>query len=243
MKRYPLLCALLFVYVSCGDNNFRKVEQLDGFRVLSIEASAPEVAPGGVSTLRVFLTDPNGPTGGRVIVGSTVACIDPGISLGASVSCDHDPAQVRTSYTIDTTQADLQDNLSTGPSGSLAVTVPSTVHLGRSNREKLNGVGYIVIFTFEVDGKEYKSFKRILVSNRTTLNTNPVGSSVLLNGSAFAGSPQKGDYLRLTTSSPEAYDYINVDGTTETRIEDLQVSWFVSSAEFDRPKASLGESV
>lgn len=241
MKRF--LFVSLILLSACGDDNFRKVEQLDRFRIIGIEASAPEVAPGGASTLRLFVSDPNGPAGGRVITGDTVACIDPGISLGAPVSCDHDPSSVTGTYTLDTTAADLLNNLFTGYSGSLNITVPNTIHLGRDATEKSNGVGYIVIFTFTVDGQVVKSFKRVIATDRGVLNSNPVGSVVLLNGAAISGTPLKGDRLILTTSAPESYTFVNVDGSTETRSEELNVAWYVSEAEFDKPKADLGEQV
>lgn len=238
-----LILILLILLCACSDDNFRKVEQLDGFRILAIEASAPEVAPGGASTLRLFVSDTQGPTGGRIITGDTVACVDPGISMGAPVSCDHDPTSVTGNYTIDTTAADLSGNLYTGYSGSLNVTVPTTIHLGRSMREKSNGVGYIVIFTFTVDGQEVRSFKRIIATDRATLNTNPTGSVVLLNGASLAETPHEGDILNMTTSAPETYTYVNVDDSTETLSEGMSVAWFVSGAEFNKPKANLGEQV
>ena len=83
MKNLFLLS--LFLLMSCSDDKFNRVEELQGFRILGITATAPEVAPGGASTLQLIVSDLNG--GGRTISGTTKSCIDPGISLGASVSC------------------------------------------------------------------------------------------------------------------------------------------------------------
>jgi hypothetical protein len=236
---------LLFVFsltlLGCSDDNFRKVEQLDSFRILGIEADNPEVAPGGTANLRLFVSDPSGPAGGRVIEGEAVSCIDLGISAGAPVSCDHDPSRVTSTYTIDTTAPDLLNNLYTGYSGSLTVNIPAFILTGRSVREKHNGVAYIVIFNFIVDGRKVSAFKRVIATERGTFNSNPTTSTILLNGVPFTGRPQNGDRVRLNTSVPETYTYINVDGSTENRIEEKRVAWFVSGAEFDKPKVSLSE--
>lgn len=241
MKTFLIL--LSFLFVSCSDSNFRKIEQLDGFRILAIEANNPEVAPGGNATLELFVSDPKGPAGGRTINGTTVACVDPGISVGAPVSCALDPNRVNGTYTIDTSIPDLLNNLFTGFTGSINVTVPNTILAGRSTRDQTNGVGYIVIFNFTIDGKDVTVFKRIMATNRGTLNANPTGSSMLLNGAAIAGMPHKDDLLDLTPMTPETYTYINVDGSSEVRTEVLDVAWYISEAELNRPKADFGEEV
>ncbi|MCE3014014.1 MAG: hypothetical protein LW878_13215 [Proteobacteria bacterium] len=240
-----LILSLALLASSCGDDTFRKVEQLDRFRILAIEASAPEVAPGGSSNLRLFVSDPKGPPAGREITGTLTTCIDPGIALGASVKCDHDPSRVTSSYTIDTRGADFTTNLGTGLSSSVSITVPGGIFTSRSSREQFNGVGYIAIFSFTVDGSEVTAFKRLIATTRTgaNLNSNPSGASLLLNGAAFAGNPQKGDRLSLSSAAAQSYDYINVDGSTEVKSEDLQVAWYISETELDAPKTKVGERV
>ena len=233
----------ILVLISCSDSNFRKVEQLDTFRVLGIEASLPEVAPNTAVNLRLFVSDPNGPTGGREIVGQLESCIDPGISLGAPVSCDHDPSRITSPFTIDTRLADFQNNLSSGFSPFVVVTVPATILLGRTLREENNGVGYISIFTFTVDGVQVRAFKRILASNRAAKNTNPTGSAIELNGLLFVGHPQKGDRFHFTTSAPESYTFVNVDGSSGMIEEEMSVAWYITASEFDKPKVDLDEEV
>jgi hypothetical protein len=234
---------ILLLLASCGDDTFKKVEKLDSFKIVAIEASQPEVNPGGSSTLRLFVSDTAGPVGGRVITGNYIACIDPGISLGAPVSCAHDPAAVSGNYNIDTTAPDLANNLYTGYSGSLNITVPNTILIGRSSRDQSNGVGYLVIFNFSVDGKTITSFKKINATNRASLNNNPNGSAILLNGAPVVSLPQEGDILDLTTSTVEDYVYIEVDGTSQTRTEEIDVAWYATGGNFDRPKSNLGEEV
>jgi hypothetical protein len=242
MKNLIFLC-LLFL-ASCGGDNFRKVETLESFRILGIYSPTPEVAPGvGVTAnLQLIVSDVKG--GGRVINGTTQACIDPGIALGAKVSCDHDPLTQNGTYVIDTTTVDMTSNLFTGLNDDVeTVNIPNTILLGRSGREQFNGVGFIVIFRFNVDGKEVTAFKRIAVTNRGSVNTNPTGSTVRVNGAPISTMPLDGDSLTITTSTPETYNFRNIDGTTENRTEEFQVAWYVSSGRFDKPKTDISDRV
>lgn len=229
---------ILFLAVACGDTDFKKVEQLDEFRILSVVTSTPEVAPGtpGV-TLELFVSDVK--SGGRIINGTTVSCIDPGISFGAEVNCDHDPSAFASTYTVDTTAL----NLGTGLTGSLSINVPAGIFIGRSAREQFNGVGYITIFNFQVDGKTVTAFKRVVATNRAAKNTNPSGSAILLNGAAIGSAPGDEDKLLMTSNAPETYDYINSEGGTETRTEEMQVAWYVTLGKFDTSKSDVNETV
>lgn len=236
----PLNFILLIFSVACGGSNFKKVEVLEEFRVLSAVTSTPEVAPGAAVNLQLFVSDVKG--GPRVIPGTTVSCIDPGISYGASVNCDHDPFAVADTYDVDTTGLTLYTGLAPA---ILSVTVPAGIFTGRSVKDQSNGVGYIVIFNFDVDGKKVSAFKRIIATTRTgaELNSNPTGSSILLNGVAITTTPNKNDKLKMTSSSPEAYTFINTDGNSETRTEEYQVAWYVSTGKFDKPKSDVDETV
>jgi hypothetical protein len=123
-----------------------------------------------------------------------------------------------------------------------ALSVPNTIFLGRSDREQFNGVPFLIIFSFTVDGAILKSFRRILVTNRTSLNTNPTLTSLLLNGSTIA-KPQLNDYLSATASGAQNYNYVLADGQTENRNETLSMAWYVSSGELNTAKTSASESV
>ena len=244
MKYLFLILIILFV-VSCGDD-FKKVEALTEFRILSVVTTTPEVAPGAAVNLRLFVSDVKG--GGRLISGTTVACIDPGISFGAKVKCDHDPSAVSGTYDIDTANdADLgAGKLFTGLATDVTnVTVPAGIFIGRSATEQFNGVSYIVIFNFTVDGRKVSVFKRIIATNRGVLilNTNPTGSAVFLNDVAIVSAPNEGDKLKVTTNAPQTYDFINSEGDTETKTETFQVAWFVTQGKFSKPKSNVDEIV
>jgi hypothetical protein len=240
---------LMFILLaSCGGDNFNKVEVLKGFRILSVVMTTPvtdsEVQEGNTVTLQLYVSDVDG--AGRSHIGTTISCIDPGISFGAKVNCDHDPSAVPTPFTLNTNSGDLSANLFTGlAANTVSVTVPVGIFTGRSAREQFNGVSYIVIFNFTVDGKEVSAFKRIVATNRSplNLNQNPSGSFILLNGSAISTAPSKNDILEVTSNLPETYEYITIEGNTETRTEELAVAWFVTHGKFDKPKSDVNESV
>lgn len=235
----PFFFILLILLISCADDSFNKVERLEGFRVLGIKASSPEVSPGGTSTLSLIVSDSNG---GRVINGTHESCIDPGISVGAPVSCSHDPLTSQVGFSFDTSTLGA-GTLYTGEIGSVSISVPANILTGRSSREQFNGVGHITIFRLNVDGQEVVAFKRIMATNRgSALNTNPSVSAILSNGASFTSAPNKGDILQSVTNSPETYPFRALDGSTETRTETYQIAWYLSSGELDKPKTRAGET-
>lgn len=225
---------LLILLVSCGGDNFRKVEKLDGFRVLGVKADLPEISQvGGNVDLNVLASDING---SGIIEGSYTECIDPGIGRGAEVKCN----SAEKPYDIDFTGNPTRTGL--GP--TITIIVPGNVLIGRTELEKFNGVAYIVIFKFNVSGVETKIVKRIVVTDRGDLNSNPTADGILLNGVAIISNPVGGDKLNLFTNSiPENYQYLNVDGSQENKTETYEVAWYTSDGEFNKPKASINDTV
>lgn len=240
----PFLVLLLLFLTSCGDDKFNRVEELKGFRILGVVATKSEVVPPDSSDLQLIVSDIGG--GGRTISGTTKTCIDPGISLGAAVSCDHDPGTVNDTYDILFSDIALGvSNLYTGLApDTVTVNIPATVFAGRSTIEQFNGVSYITIFEFTVDGKTETAFKRVTATNRGSINQPPSITDLLLNGTPIGVSkPNKNDKLQVTTAAPETYSFINVDGSQETKTEELQVAWYVSYGELNKPKAEAQEDV
>jgi hypothetical protein len=235
---------LFLLCISCGGDDFRKVEKLDGLRVLGIVADKPEVAPSDSVDVQVLISDVNGIEG--TIDGTYELCIDPGISRGASVSCSHDPNKIVGSFDIAIATLLPNDQFRTGLSTeTLTITVPgeASIFYGRSDGEKFNGVGYIVVFTFTTNNQTHKAFKRIIVTNRGSYNNNPTGSSLLVNGSLVSQSPVDGDELSVTSSAPESYSVINIDGIQENRLEKYEISWYTNAGTFNKPKAFINEIV
>lgn len=229
---------LLLLCLSCGDDNFPKVEKLDSFRILGIIASASEVAPGGSSNLQVIVSDVSGTA--PTISGTYETCIDPGIGRGAPVACP----VVLQSGAYDLTFGTLLPSpaLRTGVNAlTLNVTAPAGILTGRSAREQNNGVGLIVIFRFGVNGKEVVAFKRIIATQRAALNANPSITGLFANGTPVTTLPPDNSDFSLTANAPEQYDYINIDGTGELKREVYEVAWYTTAGEFSRPKARVEE--
>lgn len=240
-----IILTLLLILTSCGDTDFKRVELLGEFKILAITTATPEVSPGDtVSDLQVFFSDPLG--GGRILTAQTESCRDPGIAFGAEISCDHDPFLVTGTYSIDTSADDDSLGLFTGLSSTTAsVTVPANIFLGRSANEQFNGVGYIIIFKFDIAGKEYKVFKRILASTRSTKNVNPGSPSsslIQLNGGAL-GLPVKNDKFSVQSTTEENFDVITTGNKLETRTEKFQVAWYISEGELSLSKSFVSEDV
>lgn len=225
---------------SCGDDKLKKIETLNSFRILAIESATPELTlnTGLTVTARPYVSDING--NGRSLSAVIDGCIDPGISFGAEVTCEGNASKVSVAYSINT--GSLPKLNSGWGAYSTALTIPDTIFLGRTDRDKYNGIPYIIIFKFTVDGTVVKSFRRILVTNRTALNTNPTISALLLNSSTIS-KPNLNDYLSATTSGSENYNTIIADGTLENRNETLTMAWYVSSGELNISKANANESV
>lgn len=244
MRSSVALGMAILISTGCGMNDFRRVEELKTFRILGAVATDPEVAAGGSTTVRLYVSDING--GGRTITGSTEICIDPGVAFGAPVQCDHDPTKVTGSYSIDTAgDADLgSSNQYTGlATQAVTVNVPAQIFTGRNARDRNNGVSMLVIFRFDVDGRSLTAFRRVTATERTQKNTNPTIQEVRLNGGAINGKPAKDGALTIATSGPETYPVVNIDGSTEDRRENLEAAWYVSKGRLDRPKADVSETV
>lgn len=237
------LCFLfmMFIFSSCGDSDFKKIENLNEFRVLAIEADRPEANPGDVVNMRLFVTDA-GEDSGRVIDSVVSLCSDPGIAYGANISCDHDPEKVETTLQINTSDPDFFNNKFTGFSNTIAVNIPANFLDEKNDLEKTNGISYIAIFEFDIDNKKLKFFKRISVTSRALLNSNPSGSEIELNGDIFSTSVKKGDKLLLSAQTPETYSYINVDGSLETKKENYSVAWYISEGEVNLAKTNVSEA-
>lgn len=232
----------LFIFSSCGDDKFKKVEVVDSFRILAIVANEPEVAAGGSTNVFPYVSDPNG--AGRTLSGTYEICLDSGVSFGANPTCENISGATTGSYTINfSTDADFAANGYTGLAATpVVVTVPSTIFSNKDSRQQFNGVAMLVIFRFTVDGKEISAFKRIFATNRGSYNINPSTPIVELNGSTLSSKPIAGD--RLTLSGPndeETFDYQNIDGAIESRVETYEVAWYVSSGKLLKPKISKNE--
>jgi hypothetical protein len=236
-----IFLTLTLILTSCGDDKLKRVETLGEFRVLGITTTTPEVKV-GTSSVEVapIVSDTTG--GGRSVTMKISGCLDPGVNLGANVNCNHDPNRFETTSSLNTNSLETSFGLFSGIGAKSVVTIPSTIHLNKKSRDQFNGVVYLIIYSFTVDGKEVKAFRRISVTNRSELNKSPEIENLLVNNSTFR-HPSVGDLLRIDSNDPEDYEFENLDGTKESRKEVLDVSWYVSKGKVDVAKTEPDKSV
>jgi hypothetical protein len=228
------LISILFAITllsGCGNDDFRKVERLEGFRVLAIAATNPELPlSGGTVDLTLHLFHENF---GSSITGAWQVCLDPGVTRGALPSCEG------TSNPISITNSALY-----ATHGISNVPVPNVNEQAHSARDKFNGIAYLVIFNLQVDGQQVSFFKRLIRTERTPPNTNPGIGGLTVNGSTPSGPLVAGDAVDVSlVSGAETYQFIQFDGSLVQRQERLSIAWYTTVGEFNRPKASPGERV
>lgn len=253
MKTKQLLLLALALLTACGDDNLPKYTQLDRFRILALEANTPEVAPGATVTITPYLSDPAG--NGRSISYSVESCVDLGVNLGATPTCDGNPSRVVV-VMGGTAAAPGSAPHYTGTTGTISIAVPSSAVIFadprtggvRTANEQYNGVNYLVIYRTTVGGEAFSAFKRIVVSTRTTRNTNPTLTDFKFGGvaSGAAPIPVAPNKVQLdavvAAGSAETYSYRDSDGVLANRSEELLVSWFVTQGSLLRSRTDADEA-
>ena len=235
--KYINLIFILFLFISCGDDNFKKYAALSEFRVLGIISDTPEVSDNNATvTLTPIVSDVK--SEGREVSIKIEGCLDPGISTGEEISCEGaDHYQLVSETNVDLAVV-LAASLYTGEIGPFNVTVPNDILSGRSPLESFNGLDYLVIFSFTAGDSEITSFKRIRVSTRPTKNTNPSLDSI--SNSSLTSEEQN---LEANISeSPESFDFYNLTGEIEQATEVYYLSWFTSNGEIENSQLYAGES-
>jgi hypothetical protein len=227
MLRFAFL-SFLTLLSACSPSELPDAYRLDRFRVLAILSDRPEVGPGESVTLTSFVSDFAGE--GRPVLFSVEGCLDPGVGYGAEPTCQGSPTRAVVGDRIPMTGL-----LSPGYTGLAAPSIPCTVPEGdvifrsASERDRFNGVGYLLTFAFTLpDGSIAKSFRTIVVSDKPVKNRNPTYAAPFLSA-----SPSEKSTLipAFTSDSVETYDEIRLDGEVESKTESLTTSWFVSEGD------------
>lgn len=225
--------------LSCADSKMPKYVELTNLRVLSLIADKPEVNPGETVTITPLISDVNETTS---LTYEAYGCIDPGIALGAEPSCASNASKVTLSQgTITSTStADMAQNF-TGAATSFSAVIPvnAIIFNQRADRDKSNGVGYVIEYKISnTRGENVRSIKRILVSTKASgnKNLNPIVTQLESNGVSLANTdyPLNGKYtvnIVFDPSSFQAYTLIKDDDSTETRTEELTTTWFITDGE------------
>lgn len=220
---------------SCGNDNLPKPQKLGPLRVLGLIASNPEIQPGGTSAITAIVSDFN--QGGRALSYEWKACVDPGVALGATPTCEG-ASSVGTpaSGTINTTATQLAATPFTGEASNNGFTLGAgdtgAILNGKTSFEKFNGVAILVTFKVSSGSESESAFRRILVRdltlNPTPLNTKPATPA------GIAALPSSEQALTPTISETAAsYSVLSTTGDTLTRTEKLTVSWYTTDGEFE----------
>jgi hypothetical protein len=241
--RKILLVALLSFTViwvlGCSKNDFPTYNQLGGLRVLALVVDQPEVSPSATVNITPVLSDLRG--AGRTLNYSVRACIDPGIGVGAAVACKTSDAgnTLTGSLTIPAGASQTY----TGAVASFAITTPdnATMLASRTPADQFNGVAYLVFYTLTAaDGSTVNSYVRVIVSaaSKVTKNTNPVITSINVNGTAAASPlamPTSASNFSVTSpaTSSQTYQTMTQTGSLVTRTEQLFNTWFITDGTFD----------
>lgn len=250
--RLLILSPAIFTLSGCSNDNLPRIEQLQTFRVLALSSNKSELNPGDTATISAILSDTQG--SGRTINVSYVACADPGVSTGATPSCNGQNVVQSATVTINpSTDSGLgANNYYSGESQQTATfTIPSDYLDGLTDIQKHNGRAYLVVGTFTVASQgsapstTATAFKRIIVTSRasSTHNQTPVINSLLLNEQVIAAAaPSVNDELSITADAPETFERYTTQGELEERSEEYDVAWYVASGKLSTSKTDVQSS-
>lgn len=245
--------AFTLLLSGCADNGLPSYYELGDLRVLGILAenalSQPisEVDPSSGPT--VTLTPIISALDAGTALGNTASnltltltwqsCLDPGVSYGASPSCEGVPgasSATTVSGTLPSQSGSYTGILSVN--GTHSVTIPTTFLDLATSREKQNGVNLLVTLQVSASGtgETVKSFRRITVTTRSTLNSVPTLTGIQIEGSGsnLTSLPAaESDLVPVYTGSAETYSLISSSGATTSLTENFTTTWFLSRGELE----------
>jgi len=233
LQKITFFCGISLMITSCSAKNLPEYTQLGGMRILALVADAPEVSPGSTVTITPVISDIAG--AGRTLSYTAKACSDPGVAYGAEPNCENaSDVQSLASGTFAPASPRFTET-----AASFSVVVPLTALALRGDREKYNGVAYLITYTLSnAAGESVRSFRRVIVSSKSPKNQNPGTITWLTTSTAaeMAALPA----AEVTTSrlisgvGSEAYSYIDGNGATQNLSETLTTTWFTSDGTFSR---------
>lgn len=251
MEKILFLFGLLSL-VSCSSSDLPQYTKLGDLRILAITVSTPEIQNPSAGTTNVtidpYISDING--SGSVTL-EVQSCLDPGVSLGQQPSCTS--AQYASSVQTVTVTAPVGQAAGTfgspertGKSSSGSITVglqiPSGLLSGYSTVKQFNGIAYLITVKAIGASSTVSSFKRVIMTTRSA-NSNPTLTDLYANGVSISALPSGSAELSFaTSSSPETYQYMSSDGSTQTLTESFEVSWFISDGEVLNPRTLSTET-
>jgi hypothetical protein len=236
-----------FLFLSCGNDDFKKQSELGSLRVLSISADTPEINSASLVTLTPLISYVEGGT--TTLNYSWVACPDPGIDFGADLNCDSAQSSLKVSGSGTFSTAGLSTTHFTGLAATIAVNIPAaafSVYLASLDSTlQFNGVDYICIIKYvdSSNANEITALKRIKLSTKALgdLNVNPSFTGIEYNNVSLTSYPSAEGKVDITgTSAAQTYSKITNVGTKQFN-EDMFISWYSSTGEYLFNRTDIGE--
>ncbi|MBL7716132.1 MAG: hypothetical protein JNL01_11770 [Bdellovibrionales bacterium] len=225
---------------ACSDSTLPEYPKLGPLRVLALTANTPEVTAAGAVTLTPLISDVDG--AGRTLAWTTEACMDPGVSVGATPSCESALDRVIVGGAgAGSAVVGASANAWTATLPAITVNVPvafATAFSLLPTVNQFNGVAYIVVFRITAtNGDSVTAFKRIVLTTRTAgdVNTNPTFTDILADGATLAALPTAKTSLSASFSGMQgSYPALRNDGSSTTLTEEATITWFFSDGEYER---------
>jgi len=242
IKIIYFLCNIIFL--SCSPNILPKFNQINTLRVIALTTPTPEVSAGDTVTVTPVISDINSVT---ALTYTAQVCIDLGIAYGLMPTCEGNPTRqvIHTNQIL--TLPGIVDQW-TGNADTFTFVIPSWAAMfsGKSAQDQFNGVNYLVEYILvNSNGQTVKSFRRIIVSNKTPKNINPNITDFFSNGVSMITLPV-GYKVNLTSdlsaSSIEAYQIKDLNNLITTDNETLSVTWMITDGETKYFRSGLGQA-
>jgi hypothetical protein len=223
----------------CSNDALPKKFKLGGLRVLALQANTPEIGVGGSAVITPLVSDLDG--AGRTVTFTAESCLDPGVSLGVTPTCEGSSSRV----VIATNTVTFSDTRRTGTAPTFTVTPPATILDGRSPIEQFNGVPYLVTYTLTAGTETETSFRRVVVSTRgaSDRNTNPDISGASVDGVSLNAVPTVAASVRpeVAAGAEQSYVALNSSGSPVSQSEAVSISWYLSLGTFQSSRTDLDD--
>ena len=234
---------ILFLLLSCAQDELSQNWQLDRTRILGAQAEPPEAKPGDIVRFRSLVFSPES-------IESIVwfACLpDNATSFGCTID------QALLEGLQEGEEPDFSALVDAGFAGAEPAfpatwTVPEDALEGLSDAQKHDGVSaFVTVSAIPKDATEESDFevayKRFPVSTSDTPNQNPVIDNISVDSTPYQAQETfiatAGETYTLTpnfdVNHVESYSFLNREGSFENRTEQPYFSWFTEGGAFDQP--------
>ncbi len=236
------------LFAACSSDTAPRFTVIQNLRVLDLNLDQPEInydgttfAPTSVQMIP-WISDIYG--NGRPLRQSVSICLDPGVGIGATPTCDGNPT--RTEILTDQAVAASPNFLAPNYTGALAaISIPlssfslsaQSLISARFNQatpeQRFNGLALLVfyeLYPLNGVGERITSFKRLVFSSsaKASKNQNPSGLEIRSQGveiTALPTIPATSVIAYLPPSANETYSIYQSNSVLTSEVEALDTSW------------------